>query len=189
MHAPRLPWLPLVLALGCGAKDDTTTDTDTGPGTTADDTSAAASTAGTTVEPTTAAETTAAESTGTSTGDGTTAEAPACETSPDDCGVQVSDVGSFCPDTPPAKDELRLEPLGPGKLRITEIGRDSACNIKIGSKVTFAPDRLIIVTYEIMGNPDNSCTCKHEVTSTLTGLASGTWEVLVGSWSGMVDVP
>lgn len=188
MHASRLPCLLLVLALGCGAKDETTDGTDSEPGTTA-----AASTTGTTAAATTGdgttAEPTTAASTGTSTGDGTTAAAPPCETSPDDCDVQVSDVGSFCPDTPPAKDELVLEALGPGKLRITEVGRDSACNITIGTKVTFAPNRLIIVTYEIMGTPDDSCTCKHEVTTTLDGLAPGTWEVLVGSWSGMVDVP
>ena len=187
MRPLRHPWLLLVLTLGCGAKEETTavdtdvnnSDSDTAPS----DTTAQATTA----EPTTAD--TAGSSTGSSTGSPTTGEAPICETSPDDCGVMVSDVGSFCPDTPPAKDELRLEALGPGKLRITEIGRDSACNIQYGTNVSFGPGRFIIVTYEIIGQPDNDCVCKFEVTTTLSNLSSGTWEVLVGSWSGMVDVP
>jgi len=55
--------------------------------------------------------------------------------------------------------------------------------------VSFGPDNLIIVTYAIMGEPNPNCTCKFEVTTTLSNLAPGTWEVLVGSWSGMVDVP
>ena len=183
MRPLRHSWLLLVLALGCGDKDETTT-TD---GSTAGSSTSTTTAAVTTIEPTTA-DTSAAASTGGTTGSPTTGEAPACETSAEDCGVMVSDVGSFCPDTPPDKDELRLEPLGPGKLRITEIGRDGACNVTYGTNVSFGPDRLIIVNYEIMGQP-NDCTCKFEVTTTLSNLDSGTWDVLVGSWSGMVDVP
>jgi hypothetical protein len=187
MRPLRHPWLLLVLTLGCGAKDETTAvDTDTTAGSSTGTTTAQA-TAAETAEPTTA-DTTAA-STGSSTGSPTTGDAPACETSADDCGVMVTDVGSFCPDTPPTMDELRLEALGPGKLRITEVGRDSACNIQFGTNVSFGQDRLIIVTYEIMGQPDGDCICEFEVTTTLNNLASGTWEVLVGALSGKVDVP
>lgn len=184
MQLSRHPWLLLVLALGCASKDEPT------------DTETTANTSGTTgeqttVEPTTAepTSTSTGSSTGTSTDEGTTAAPPSCETSPEDCGVMVSDVGSYCPDTPPAKDELKLEPLGPGKLRITEIGRDGACNVAYGTNVSFGPDNLIIVTYEIMGNPDPNCTCKFEVTTTLSNLTPGTYDVLVGSWEGTVDVP
>lgn len=186
MQPFRHSWLLLVLALGCATKDESTaTDTDTGTDASTTGTTAAA----TTVEPTTTVATT---STGTTTADsttGTTAELPNCETSAEECGVMVSDVGSFCPDTPPAKDELKLEPLGPGKLRITEVGRDSSCNISFNTIVTFAADHLIIVTYEILGQPEGDCICKFEVTTTLSNLAPGTWDVLVGSWEGTVDVP
>lgn len=188
MQAFRHTWLLLVLTIGdgCGSKDETTaTDTDTSGAS-----SSTGTTALTTAQPTTADSTgDVGTSTTGSTGEGTTAAAPSCETSPDDCGVMVSDVGSYCPDTPPAKDELKLEPLGPGKLRITEIGRDGACNITYGTNVSFAPNNMIIVTYEIMGNPDPNCICKFEVTTTLSNLAPGTWHVEVGSWTGMVDVP
>jgi hypothetical protein len=182
MQPFRRPWLLLILALGCAGKDETgATDTTGGA-------SSTGTTAATTLEPTTTGTTGTSTTTGT-TAEGTTAVGPPCETSPEDCGVMVSDVGSVCPDMPPAKDELKLEVLGPGKLRITEIGRDGGCGITYGTNVIFGPNNLIIVTYEIQGNPDPNCTCKYEVTTTLSNLAPATYSVMVGSWSDMVDVP
>ena len=71
----------------------------------------------------------------------------------------------------------------------TEKGRTSACNITIGSEVILGSNKTLIVTYVINGQPDRGCTCPHEVTSTVSGLQSGLWTVLVGSYEQKIDVP
>jgi hypothetical protein len=188
MHILRKTWLLAALGLACGAKDETTvtdgSDTGAATTTTGDD-----STTGDPDPTTSGSSSSGGESSSSSGGESSTGDVPACETSADDCGVSVTEDSSFCPDMPPAKDELVLEPLGPGKIKITEIGRDSACNITIGSEVILGSMKTLIVNYVINGNPDDGCQCKHEVTSTVSGLQSGTWSVLVGSYEGKVDVP
>ena len=118
-----------------------------------------------------------------------TADPPACETSADDCGVTVSDEGSFCADPPPDKDELILEVIAPGSIKITEKGRTSACNITIGSEALLGPNRYLIINYVINGQPDRGCQCPQEVTSTVSGLTKGLWTVSVGSYEQKIEVP
>lgn len=186
MHYFRQTWLIAALGLACGGKDEgTATDgSETGVSTS----SASDASAGSTTE---APTTTGASSSGASSSgaDASTGEQPACESSGDDCGVTVSDESSDCVDPPPAKDELVLEVLGPGILKITEKGRTAACNITIGSEVILGSNKTLIVTYVINGQPDRGCTCPHEVTSTVSGLQSGLWTVLVGSYEQKIDVP
>ncbi len=187
MHYFRQTWLLAVLGLACGGKDETsaTDGSDTGA---ASSTSSASDASATTQAPTT----TGASSSGESSSGGSsesTAEPPACETAGPDCGVMVSETGSFCADPPPAKDELILEVVGPGSIKITEKGRTSACNITIGSEVFIGPNKSLIVNYVIMGQPERGCQCPQEVTSTVSGLSPGTWDVLVGSYEQKIDVP
>ncbi len=192
MHLTRQTMLLASLVLACGGKEETS---GTEANTDATTTSASDPSTGETVAPTTSGSSTGVDSSSTGAGSSTgaaessTGEAPACETSGDDCGVTVSGTGSACADPPPAKDELVLEVLGPGEIKITEKGRTSACNITIGSEVFLAPNKNLIVNYVISGQPDRSCQCPQEVTSTVSGLSAGTWTVLVGSYTEKVDVP
>lgn len=188
MQLPRHPALLVALALACGGKDETTATggSSTGAPASTSNADAESTAAPTTGGSTTDAATTAAESS--SGGSSSTGEAPNCETSSDDCGVVVTDESSVCPDPPPAKDELLLELLAPGKIKVTEVGRLSACNITIGSIVSFGPNYELYVTYEIFGQPNDTCTCKFDVTSTISGLTPGHWTVIVGSYQGEIDV-
>lgn len=190
MQNLRQYWLLATLGLACGGKDGSTAgsaSSDTGaPASSTTDATAAATTGLPTTGPASTGDATSSGSTG---GESSTGEAPNCETSSDDCGVTVSDESSVCPEPPPDKDELKLEVLGPGKIKVTEVGRDSACNVTIGSVVSLAPHRELYVTYEVFGQPDNSCICKFDVTSTISGLTPGLWTVYVGSYEGKVEVP
>ena len=188
MQLPRHPALLVALALACGGKDETTATggSSTGAPASTSNADAESTAAPTTGGSTTDAATTAAESS--SGGSSSTGEAPKCETSSDECGVVVTDESSVCPDPPPAKDELLLELLAPGKIKVTEVGRLSACNITIGSIVSFGPNYELYVTYEIFGQPNDTCTCKFDVTSTISGLTPGHWTVIVGSYQGEIDV-
>lgn len=186
MHYLRQTWLLVALGLACGGKDETsaTDASDTGAGTS----TSSASAPDTTETPTTSGTSTGGESTS-SGADESTADPPPCETSAEDCGIMVSDDGSFCADPPPDKDELILEVIAPGSIKITEKGRTSACNITIGSEALLAPNRYLIINYVINGQPDRGCQCPQEVTSTVSGLTAGLWTVSVGSYEGKIDVP
>ncbi len=185
MHYFRQTWLIAALGLACGGKDEgtATESSETGAATTASSSDASA---GTTEAPTTTASTSGASSSG---ADVSTGEQPACETSADDCGVSVSDDSSQCVDPPPAKNELVLEVLGPGLLKIIEKGYTAACNITVGSKVYLDVGRRLVVSYEINGQPNRGCYCAHEVTSTVSGLQSGLWTVIVGSYEQQIEIP
>ncbi len=186
MHYFRQTWLLAALGLACGGKDETsaTDGSDTG----AQTSTSSASDPSTSEAPTTTG-TSSSSGGSSSSGSESTADPPACETSGDECGVMVSEDGSFCADPPPAKDELILEVLGPGKIKITEKGRTSACNITIGSEALLGPNRYLIINYVINGQPDRGCQCPQEVTSTVSGLTSGLWTVSVGSYEQKIDVP
>jgi len=184
MNYFRQTWLLAVLGLACGGKDEETSASgETDP-------ASSTSTAGdssTGDAPTTSGASTSGES---SSGgaEESTAEPPPCETAGEDCGVSVSESTSACADQPPAKDELILEALGPGKIKFTETGRISACNLTITSSVLLGPNRYLIVNYNINGQPDPDCQCPQEVTATISGLSSGTWTVSVGAYEGKIDV-
>lgn len=186
MHYFRQTWLLAVLGLACGDKDGETSvsgSSDTGVATS----SSSAGDTSTGDAPTTTGASSSESSSGGA--DESTADPPACETSGDDCGVTVSESTSACADPPPAKDELVLEALGPGSIKITEKGRTSACNITITMDVILGPNRYLVVNYTVNGTPDPNCQCPQEVTATVSGLTKGTWTVSVGSYEGKVDVP
>jgi len=171
------------LALACGGKDEPTTTEGSSSSTT--DPGTAQSTSSSSTDP----------MTGSSTGDLTTTSStssttgPACETAPADCGVVVDGVMSSCPDPPSATSELVVEALGPGQIKITEFGHDSNCNLTITPAVKLLAGNSIFVTYEIGGMPMDGCSCKYDITATLTGLSPGTWTVTVLPYEEKVDVP
>lgn len=176
----------LLLVIACGSGDDTTTE-----GASSSGSSSAATTGdgtgGTTLAPTTGASSGEALS---STGEGSsTAAPPACETAAADCGVSVSDEGSSCPDPQPATNELVIEVLGPGQIKISEVGYDSACNISIDPEVKLGANHSILVVYGVQGSPMDGCVCKFTITATLSDLPPGTWTVQVGPHSQTVEVP
>ena len=94
----------------------------------------------------------------------------------------------MCVEPPPAKNELVVEVLGPGQLKFTEIGYDSACNITIVPEVLLGP-KSIVVNYQIQGNPDEGCICKFSISATLGEVPAGMWTVYVGPFSQQVEVP
>lgn len=168
-------------ALACnGQSSSTETDASTGSST------AEATTTTTSGGTSTTAVTTSDASGSTSS---STGPAPACETSAMECGVSVDEQMSFCPDPPPASGSLLLEVLGPGKIRVSELGYDSACGLTITPVVKFGPNNSIVISYEIGGQPMDNCICKYTISSVLSNVPSGTWSVTVGPHFDMVDVP
>lgn len=169
-------------ALACGGQDGTTEATEGGSSS-----GGAASTGSTGADATTTAAATSTGEGSSTTGDATTG--PMCETAADACGVMVSDEGSMCVDPPPVQGELKIEVLGPGSIKVTEVGHDASCSVSIAPVVKiFAPNTISIV-YEIGGQPMDGCVCKFEITATLAGLAKGTWTVNVLPYSQMVEIP
>jgi hypothetical protein len=194
MQYLRQTWLIGLIGLiglsgACGEKDEMTASTSSST-TTPDSSSSSDADPTTTAEPTTS---------GTSTGDGTTSTSTSgaesssgeplpCETSPSDCGVSESDVDSFCTEPIPEGDMLFLESPGPGQLKITEIGYDQSCNVKVLPIVKIGPNNSLVVSYEIQGNPDAGCICKFTITTTLGNLPSGKWNVYLGPFQQSIDV-
>lgn len=169
-------------ALACGGQDGMTDGTGgAGSSSSSGSTGAEGSTGGTTAAPTTTGDGT------TTTGDATTG--PMCETSADSCGVMVSEVDSKCEEPPPATSELKVEVLGPGSIRVTEIGHDASCTVTITPVVKIFSPNTISVTYDIGGQPNDGCICKFAISARLDGLPSGTWTVDVLPHSQKVDVP
>ena len=171
-------------ALACGGQEGTTEATEAGSS------SGGAGSTGSTGSTGAEATTTGATSTGegsSTTGDATTG--PMCETAADACGVMVGDEGSMCVDPPPAQGELKIEVLGPGSIKVTEVGHDASCSVSIAPVVKIFAPNTISITYEIGGQPMDNCLCKFEITATLAGLAKGSWTVNVLPYSQMVDVP
>lgn len=169
--------------LACGGQDGTTEAT----AGSSDGSSSTGSTGAATTEAATTAATTTGEGTSTTTGAVTTG--PMCETAADACGVMVSDEGSMCPDPPPAQGELQIEVLGPGSIKVTEVGHDASCSVSITPVVKIFAPNTISVTYEIGGQPMDGCVCKFTISATLAGLAKGTWTVNVLPYSQMVEIP
>lgn len=183
-------WICLVGALGlaCGEKDETTASASSSTAAPESSSSGAVDPT-TTAEPTTSGTSTGDGTTSTTTGDGSSSGEPLpCETSPSDCGVSESDVDSFCTEPEPDGDMLFLESPGPGQLKITEIGYDQSCEIKVVPKVTLGPNNSIVVSYDIQGNPDPNCICKQTITTTLGNLPSGKWTVYLGPFQQSIDV-
>ncbi len=172
------------LALACGGKDEPTTTEGSSSSTT--DPGTAQSTSSSSTDPSTGGSSTG-ELTTTSSTSSTTG--PACETDAADCGVIVDGVMSSCPDPPAATSELVVEALGPGQIKITELGHDSNCDLTITPVVKIFANKSIFVTYQIGGMPMEGCSCKYDITATLTGLAPGTWTVTVLPYEEKVDVP
>lgn len=181
-HAPILA-LALALAVACGEQTDSTaTDTTTGiAGETS--TSTSTTTDATTAEPTT----TDATTTGTDTG--TTEPEPSCESSAMDCGVDVGEQMSFCPEPEDPAGALEIEVLGPGQIRITELGHDAECDLTFAPNVQLLPNHSLLVFYDIGGQPTGGCVCKYTISWVVSNLASGTWTVQVASFMQQVDVP
>lgn len=188
MRSLRYAGFMVALGLACGGKDETTATGGSASSSSEAGSTSAEETAGETTGTPTTGGSTGEASTSSSGGESSTGEAPACETAAEDCGISVDEVSSVCVDPPPVKNELVVEVLGPGKLKFTEIGYDSACNVTILPEVLLGP-KLIVVNYMVQGNPDEGCICKFSISATLSGVPSGAWTVSVGPFSQQVDVP
>ncbi|WAS97230.1 hypothetical protein [Nannocystis punicea] len=177
--------LAVALFAACGQGSDSSESSSTTGTTEPTGTSTTTSTA--TAEPTTtAAVTTSADTTDAGT---TTGPAPSCETSAMDCGVDVGEQMSFCPDEEDAVGSLVIDVLGPGQIRLTELGHDAACDLTFSPKVQLLPNNSILVIYDIGGNPMDNCVCKYTISAVLSNLTSGTWTVQVASFMQQVEVP
>ena len=174
----------IAAALACGGDEGTTEGTE-GAGSSSGGTTGSSSTSATTGGSTTG-EPTGGETTST-TEPATTG--PACETSAESCGVMVSDQGSSCPEPQPSMGELQIEVLGPGQIKVTEVGYDSTCGMTITPVVKIFAPNTISITYDVGGQGMDGCICKFSITSTLSGLPSGTWTVNVLPYSQQVEVP
>lgn len=168
------------LALACGGKDEPTTSeggsSSSGAGTTSTSGGSTSSSSGVT-----STDASSSSSSSSSTG-------PACETDASDCGVSV-DGTSFCPDPQPAMNELVVEALGPGQIKVSELGHDLDCGLMIDPIVKVYSGNMIYITYMITGQGMDGCVCKATMEATLTGLAAGTWTLYVGPFQQQVDVP
>jgi len=175
--------LALALAVACGEQTDSTA-TDTTTGIAGETSTSTSTTSATTAEPTT----TDATTTGT-TGTDTTGPEPSCETSAMACGVDVGEQMSFCPQPEDPAGALEIEVLGPGQIRISELGHDAECDLTFTPNVQLLPNHSLLVSYDIGGQPTAGCVCKYTISWVLSDLTSGTWTVQVASFMQQVDVP
>lgn len=183
----RTPWIAFLLAGLVACSTETKTSTGTGGGSTGTDSAGTDTTTGSSGD-SSGAPTTGGTDSGSGTGSSTTG---------DETEVSVEDSRSMCmgnpllPDLdanppPVAAPALMAQALGGGKVAVTETEYEDNCGYTL-TPVVVADAGTVTITYDTTGD-EADCICLFTIDYTLAGLPPGTWTIVSGALSAMVDV-
>lgn len=184
----RTPTLTFLLAglLACGGDDNTSAGSDAGPDTTTDATGSAGTTSsgGSSSDPTTGGSDSG------SSGTDATATTGSVE-------IGVEDAQAMCVGHPLFPDDLHTPPaaapaltakaLGGGAVAVQETEYEDSCGYTFTPVILEAGAATLTLGYETSGEPAD-CICLFTIDFTLTGLSPGTWTIVRGDLSVIVDV-